>query len=57
MPFSTYDLVTEAPSLNIIKRGDNLVLVIEAYGATQKADQNWILHLEEYNTNNNVSRG
>lgn len=57
MPFSTYDIVTEAPSLNIIKREDKLVLVIEAYGATQKADQNWILHLEEYNTNNNVSRG
>lgn len=57
MPFSTYDLVTEAPSFNIIKRGDNLVLVIEAYGATQKADQNWTLHLEEYNTSHNINRG
>lgn len=53
MPFSTYDIVTEAPSLNLIRRGNNLVLVIEAYGATQKPDQNWILHLEEYNTNHN----
>lgn len=57
IPFSSYDLVTEAPSLNIIKRGNNLVLVIEAYGATQKEDQNWTLHLEEYNTRHNINRG
>lgn len=57
MPFSTYDIVTEAPSLNLIRKGNNLVLVIEAYGATQREDQNWTLHLEEYNTRHNINRG
>lgn len=57
MPFSTYDIVTEAPSLNLIRKPNNkLVLVIEAYGATQKPDENWILHLEQYNTSHNAGK-
>ena len=47
--FAEFEIMTEAPALNITRTGNNLVLVIDATGAEQKADniENWILHLSE----------
>jgi hypothetical protein len=47
LPDSAFILVTESPQIDGYKNSfSDIVLVINADGASQKTDQNWILHLE-----------